>query len=146
MTQVNIDDLLREKEFSEEKPEVKKNNSKEQKDKPFFSNKKFKVPMRRKQMFLPTPLATASSRTAVEEDREFSDGVKDTAFYTSSLLMKDKEKRKILHERLKRSKYLNKYMDRKGLGIINAYLNEDLKALGVYTINYVQVYSGNEGE
>ncbi len=76
-----------------------------------------------------------------DEDKEINNGFKDTVIYTSSMAMKGDKKRERFYNRLKNSKYLNKYVDRKGMGLLNNYLNDDGKAAIVYSMAYIQTYN-----
>jgi hypothetical protein len=141
MTQVSIDDLLNEVKSSPKQTE-------KETPPPPPSKRRFKIPKMTRpklpQNFNPGPLPQPGlihleNVMSREEDREFSRSLKDSALYGSSYVIRNNEKkREKFYNRLKDSRFLNKYLDKKGMGFISDYLNEDGKALCIYSMAYTQ--------
>lgn len=74
------------------------------------------------------------------EDKEFYDSTKDSMYQLLSIPMKDPDKKKVLEDRLKNSKYLNNYVKNSIYNSYASYLNEHAKALIIYGYHYTQVY------
>ena len=137
MTQVNVDSLVEEiqKEKIAEKAQMKEAS------KP----KKFKFPKALKPKFRPLPQEIQSFKPreitiATESDnQEFMGSLKDGVFSMASMPMRDLSKRDEFYNKLRCQKFLNRYVDKKGLGVVESYFNDDLKAAAVYTMTYLQV-------
>lgn len=133
--EVNINDLKKKEQINEIKQNISKANIKKELQPP---KKKGMVIMNKPKYIVPLPREESiNNKTDVSECRG---DFKDMLFNISSQPIA-KEKRPILKEELKKSNYLNDYIDNHAFSKIVGTLNDNVKALLVYGNIYLKVHS-----
>ena len=115
MTQVNVDSLVEEiqKEKVAEKAQMKEAAKPKKFKFPKALKPKFRPPIQDMQNFQkPRDIATEA------DNQEFMGSLKDGVFSMASMPMRDLPKRDEFYNRLRSQKFLNRYVDKKGLGVV----------------------------
>jgi hypothetical protein len=145
MTQISVDELLKDELKEKLKDKVIPETKPKMQNGPV--GRRFRMPPPR---IFNNPInqilttRNIQDELSIQDDRDFSASIKDTTLKASSYTMKDEAKRAKFYNKLKESNYLNKYLDKKGMHAIEQYMNEDGKALAVYSIAYMNTFLEKE--